>query len=139
MASQSNKSEGFIVNLTTLFNLANVLKVVGMTVVSFAVVWLNSTYVSVEKFKTVEDRVTAIENRNIIADKQLSIYISQSDNLTNELKKINDRLSGIITPNGAIIYNDKFISMGQDLESVKKDVSWIKEMLYSRGAVQDKK
>ena len=114
MASQSNKSEGFIVNLTTLFNLANVLKVVGMTVVSFAVVWLNSTYVSVEKFKTVEDRVTAIENRNIIADKQLSIYISQSDNLTNELKKINDRLSGIITPNGAIIYNDKFISMGQD-------------------------
>ena len=139
MAQHSGKQDSFIVNLTTLFNLANVLKVVGMIIVSCAVVWLNSTYVSVEKFTKLEERVTYIENRDALADKQLAIYVNQSDNLTSELKKINDRLSGIVTPNGTIIYNDKFIAMGQDLESVKRDVSWIKETLYSRGAVQDKK
>lgn len=133
MISQPKKSQQFTLDLDKVFNVPNILKILGVVVISYAVVWLNSNFVSQEEYKKeykhLEDRVAVVENRSSSTDKQLTTYVSQYDNLTNEIKKLNDRLSIVITPNGTLIYNDKFISMSQDIESMKRDITWIKDSI----------
>ena len=110
------------VDLETVFSLANVLKVVGIAIVSFVVVWLNSSYVSIEKYNTLENRVFMVEQKVVATDKQL-------DNVISMLKNIDLRISNLITPNGNIIYNEKILKMDNDIEVIKKDITYIKEAL----------
>lgn len=110
------------IDLQTVFSLANVLKVIGIAMVSFVVVWLNSSYVSIEKFNSLQDRVFVVEQKVLATDKQL-------ENVITMLKNIDLRISNLITPNGNIIYNEKILKMDNDIEVIKKDITYIKEAL----------
>lgn len=108
------------VSLNTVFNIANIIKVIGVSVLSFFIVWLNTNYVSTEKYHHLEERVTSLEQKIVTSEKQL-------DSVMNMLKNIDLRLSNLITPNGSVIYTDKILKMDSDIEIIKRDISYIKD------------
>lgn len=115
-----SKTKTISLDLQTVFSIANLVKVIGIAVVSFVVVWLNSSYVSIQKHSALEQRVFVLEQRTTSADKQL-------DSVMVMLKNIDLRISSLITPAGTVIYTDKIMKMETDIESMKKDIMYIRE------------
>jgi len=110
------------VSINTLFSVVNIIRVVGIAVLSFFVFWLNSSYVSIDKYHNLEEKVFILEQKTSSSERQM-------ESMMNMLKLIDSRISNLITPNGTVIYSDKILKMDSDIEIIKRDINYIKEYI----------
>ena len=114
-------------SLSDIFNIFNILKFVGTFLIASIEVWLNSTYVSHSDLKIVDEKVQVISSKVLNIENKMFVYDKQYIDIAIAIKSIDRRLGNLITEDGKILYDYRFINMEKDISLIQKDIQYIKE------------
>jgi hypothetical protein len=114
-------------SLSDIFNIFNILKFVGTFLIASIAVCLNSTYVSHSDLKIVDEKVQVISSKVLNIENKMFVYDKQYIDIAIAIKSIDRRLGNLITEDGKILYDYRFINMEKDISLIQKDIQYIKE------------